>query len=161
MEGNETRALASQNLRPCFLGVSLSDQTGTSLVEVMIAVLVFLIVMLGGLQYFLLPQTSNAREKIKRLAISSAQRKIEALIALGFFGISTDLNEVSTPIFLANIPAKRHTSIEMFDDPVDGLGGNDVDGKTHDYWVIKVEITWISGAEHEISLFTRMSEYGR
>ncbi len=58
------------------------NQNGTSIVEVMIAIAVFMIIMIGGLNYFTLPQSTVAREKIKRLAFAAAQQRMETLLAL-------------------------------------------------------------------------------
>ena len=79
------------------------DETGTSMIEVMIAIMVFMIIMVGGLQYFTLPQQIVARKKIKRLAVAEAQRRMEALVSLGFTGVVTDSNETNTSVTLAGI----------------------------------------------------------
>jgi len=60
------------------------DETGTSIVEVTIAMVVFMIIMLGGLTYFTLPQSTAVREKIKRLAFAAAHLRMEALLALDY-----------------------------------------------------------------------------
>ncbi len=60
------------------------DETGTSLVEVMVAMVVFMIIMVGGLTYFTLPQSTAVREKIKRLAFAAAHQRMETLLALDY-----------------------------------------------------------------------------
>ena len=65
--------------------VLFKDETGSSIIEVMIATVVFIIIMVGGLNYYVQPQIIEpARQKIKRLAISSAQSRMEILRALDF-----------------------------------------------------------------------------
>jgi len=54
--------------------VLFKDETGTSIVEVTIAMVVFMIIMAGGLNYFTLPQSTAVREKIKGLAFAAAQQ---------------------------------------------------------------------------------------
>ena len=74
------------------------DETGTSIAEVMIATVVFMIIMVGGLNYYVQPQIIEpARQKIKRLAISSAQSKMATLLALDFTAITSDSNKTDTP----------------------------------------------------------------
>ena len=60
------------------------DETGSSIIEVMVATVVFIIIMVGGLNYYVQPQSTRVRQKIKRLAISSAQSRMETLLALDF-----------------------------------------------------------------------------
>ena len=79
------------------------DENGTSMVEVMIAIVVFMIIMVGGLNYFLQPQSMIARQKIKRLAISAAQSRMETLLALDFTQITSDSNETNTSVSLGSI----------------------------------------------------------
>ena len=50
----------------------------------MVATVVFIIIMVGGLNYYVQPQSTIVRQKIKRLAISSAQSRMEILRALDF-----------------------------------------------------------------------------
>ncbi len=65
--------------------VLFKDETGSSIVEVMIATVVFMIIiMVGGLNYYVQPQSTSVRQKIKRLAISSAQSRMEIVRALDF-----------------------------------------------------------------------------
>ncbi len=74
------------------------DETGTSLVEVMVATVVFMIIMVGGLTYFTLPQSTAVREKIKGLAFAAAHQRMEALLALDYTAITADSNETATPV---------------------------------------------------------------
>ncbi len=102
--------------------LSLPNQDGTTLVEVMVGMLVFLVIMLGGLQYFALPQNIIVRQKLKRLAVSVAQQKMESIIALGYNQITTALNESATVVSLGSINGTRNTTITEFDDLANGQG---------------------------------------
>jgi len=44
------------------------DETGSSIIEVMVATVVFIIIMVGGLNYYVQPQIIRVREKIRRFA---------------------------------------------------------------------------------------------
>ena len=46
------------------------DEPGTSIVEVMVATVVFMIIMVGGLNYYVQPQSIMVREKIRQFATS-------------------------------------------------------------------------------------------
>lgn len=135
----------------------LRSQHGTTLIEVMIGMLVFLIIMLGGIQYFLLPQTTTARQKIKRLATSQAETRLEQLKSLNYALITAAFNETDTPVTLGSISGLRSTTISNIDDPEDGLGVSDSDGQTIDYKTIRVDISWVAGKQQTISMTSAVS----
>ena len=135
------------------------NQKGTSIIEVMIAVTVFIIIMIGGLNYFTLPQSTVAREKIKRLAFAAAHQRMETLLALDYTAITADSNEASTPLTLATKAASRNTTVTEVDDAADGLGGSDADSETVDYKSITIEITWNDGNNKSASITTNVSEF--
>lgn len=135
------------------------DETGTSMIEVMIAIMVFMIIMVGGLQYFTLPQQIVARKKIKRLAVAEAQRRMEALLSLGFTGVVTDSNETNTSVTLAGFTGNRNTTVTFTDDSADGLAGSDADSDTVDYKAIMVNVTWNDGNSQSVTLTTMLSAY--
>ncbi len=135
------------------------DETGTSLVEVMVATVVFMIIMVGGLTYFTLPQSTAVREKIKRLAFAAAHQRMEALLALDYIAITADSNEVAIPVTLATKAASRNTTVTVVDDATDGLGGSDADSETVDYKSITIEITWNDGNNKSASITTNVSEF--
>ncbi len=135
------------------------DETGTSLVEVMVAIVVFMIIMVGGLTYFTLPQSTAVREKIKRLAFAAAHQRMETLLALDYTAITADSNEASIPVTLATKAASRNTTVTEVDDAADGLGGSDADSETVDYKSITIEITWNDGNNKSASITTNVSEF--
>lgn len=136
------------------------DQDGTTTVEVMSAILIFMIIMVGGLNYFFLPQAIIARQKMKRLAISAARQKMESLLALNYNQLTSALNESGTVVSLGTVSGSRKTTITELDDPADGLSGNDADGNLVDYKIITVEISWSDGNNQTVSLTSRVSEFG-
>lgn len=134
------------------------DENGTSIVEVMIAIVVFLIIMVGGLNYFLQPQSAIVRQKIKRLAISATQTRMETLLALDFTQITSDSNETNTAVSLGAINGLRTTTVTTVDDAADGLGGSDADNDTVDYKTVFVKLTWDAGRSQEVSFTTNVSD---
>ena len=126
----------------------------------MIAVVVFIIIMIGGLNYFTLPQATVAREKIKRLAFAAAQQRMETLLALDYTAITADSNETATPVTLATRTASRNTTVTEVDDAADGLGGSDADADLVDYKSITVNITWNDGNNQSASITTKVSVFG-
>ncbi len=144
-----------QTGRRCFLA-----QSGTSIVEVMFAVVIFMIIMIGGLQYFTLPQATIAKQKFRRMAVSAARQRVETLLALGFTGVTPDSNETSVAVTLENKPATRNTTVVLVDDSGDGLGGSDADSDTVDYKRITVDILWNDGRNQSVTLTTNVSAYG-
>jgi len=139
--------------------VLFKDETGTSLVEVMVAIVVFMIIMVGGLTYFTLPQSTVVRDKIKRLAFAAAHQRMETLLALDYTAITADSNEASIPVTLATKAASRNTTVTEVDDAADGLGGSDADSETVDYKSITIEITWNDGNNKSASITTNVSEF--
>ena len=134
-------------------------ETGSSIIEVMVATVVFLIIMIGGLQYFVLPQSITVRQKIKRLAVVTAAERMETLLALDYTAVTADSNETNTPVTIGNISGYRNTTITQVDDSADGLGGSDADGETVDYKTVTVNISW-HGNDRQFTLTTELSEFG-
>ncbi len=139
----------------------LQNQDGTTIVEAMSAILIFIVIMVGGLHYFFLPQAIFARQKIKRLAIVDARQKMESVATLGYNQVSSALNESGVPVVLGTITGSRTTTITEVDDPADGVGANDADGVLVDYKKITVQISWNDGNNQQISFSTNVSEFGR
>ena len=128
--------------------------------ETMVAIAVFMIIMIGGLNYFTLPQAIVGREKLKRLAFAQAHQRMEALLELDYTAITADSNETATPVTLATRTGLRNTAVTEVDDPADGLGGGDADADSLDYKSITVDITWNDGNNKSASITTRVSEFG-
>ena len=123
-----------------------------------------IIIMVGGLNYYVQPQITIVRQKIKRLAISSAQSSMEIVRALDFTAITPDSNETDTPVALGSIIGLRTATVTTVDDAADGLGSADADADadadTVDYKTIAATISWTSGGQRQISFSTKVSAYG-
>jgi len=128
-----------------------------TLVEVMIAVLIFTVVMLGGMNYFALPKSAIVRQKVKRLAISAAHDHLDSLASLDYDRITRALNERGRKISLGKLAATRTTIITLVDDRADGLGANDADGDRVDYKIFTVRIRW--GRSRSLALSSAKSKY--
>ena len=87
----------------------------------MVATVVFMIIMVGGLNYYVQPQIIMVREKIRRLATSAGERRMETLRALDFSQVTSDSNETNTSITLGAISGLRSTTVTSVDDAADGL----------------------------------------
>jgi len=127
-----------------FLG---QRETGASIVEVTIAMVVFIIIMVAGVNYYFLPQATIGRQKTKRLVVTAARDRMEKLIALQYAGVTPDSNETNTPVTVGNTTINRTTTITEVDDAADGLGGADADSDTVDYKLITVAISWNDSAQ--------------
>ena len=140
--------------------LSLLNQNGSSVVEVMVAIVVFMVIMIGGTSYFTVPQAVGARQKMKRLAVSEAKQRLETFLGLGFHAVVTDSNETGTSVTLAGLTGSRDTTITYVDDAGDGTGGSDADSDIVDYKTITVSISWNDGNSRSISLSTKISGFG-
>ena len=100
--------------------VLFKDETGSSIIEVMIATVVFIIIMVGGLNYYVQPRIIIVREKVRRLAVSAGQQRMETLRALDFSAVTSGSNETDTAITLGAISGLRSTTVTSVDDAADG-----------------------------------------
>jgi cytoskeletal protein RodZ len=125
----------------------------------MVAIVVFMVIMIGGLNYFTVPQAIMAREEMKRMAVAAAQQRMETLLQSDYTEVTADSNETDTPVPLANISGLRTTTVTEIDDAADGLGGSDADGNTVDYKNVMVLITWSDGNSQSLSFTTTVSEF--
>ena len=158
----EQRCLQHGSFRdaPGTRGCLWRNQDGSSVVEVMVAIVVFMVIMLGGLNYFTIPQATMAREKMRRSAVTQAQLRMESLLKLEYTAITADSNETATPVTLAKITGSRNTTITTVDDAADGLGGSDADADTVDYKNITVDVTWSDGNNQSVVFTAKVSAYG-
>ena len=138
--------------------VLFKDETGSSIIEVMIATVVFIIIMVGGLNYYLQPRIIIVREKVRRLAVSAGQQRMETLRALDFSAVTADSNETDTSITLGAINGLRSTTVTLVDDAADGLAGADADADTVDYKTILVTVSWTSGNQQQLAFSTIVSK---
>ncbi|KAA3612063.1 MAG: hypothetical protein DWQ05_18860 [Calditrichaeota bacterium] len=134
------------------------NQKGVSLVEAMIAIVIFMIIMIGGHSYFARSHMVMAYGKLQRLAVAAAVHKMESLVKLDYSSLSSSLNETDVTIDLGNRSGTRSTTITYIDDAADGQAGADSDGNTLDYKMIAVEIAWSDSREQSYSLSTFVIE---
>ena len=124
----------------------------------MIAIVIFMIIMIGGHAYFSRSQMIIAYDRTKRLAVAAAAERMEYIRQLGYAAISSSLDETAVTISLGSRSGTRTTTITNIDDAGDGLGGSDADGNSVDYKQITVEIAWQSSSAQTYSLSTYRAE---
>lgn len=124
----------------------------------MVASVVFLVIMSGGLQYYSLSNSILVRQKLRRLAIAAASARMETLAALDYDQATADSNETGKPINIGSKPATRTTTITTVDDAADGLAGADADANTADYKSVSVQVAWSDGRSQAISMVSRMAD---
>ncbi|MBL7067210.1 MAG: type II secretion system protein [Candidatus Marinimicrobia bacterium] len=134
----------------------LHDESGTTLVEVMAAIFISTIIMIGGSQFFYQSKRFLNQEKNRRIAITIAEQKIEATLSYPYDKIIADLTEVNT---LVDGKWTRTTTFSSIDDSADGTGANDLDGNTDDYWKITVTVNWGEQPNKSVSVESYISEY--
>ncbi len=135
-----------------------SQEQGATIIEVMIAVALFLIIMVGGMNFFALPRGELARQKQQRLAVIIAAERLERLKALGYDELTKAYSETATAVTLGALTAQRTTTITEIDDAADGLAGSDSDAETTDYKQVDIEVAWTSTRRRQIALSTRISK---
>lgn len=124
----------------------------------MIAIVIFMIIMIGGQTYFVRSQSLIAYDNVKRHAVADAVRKMESLVNLDYSSITSSLNETSVTVNLGTRNGTRTTTITNIDDTADGEGGADSDGNTVDYKMIEIEVSWTTNREQSIEISTYVVE---
>lgn len=135
----------------------IHDESGTTLVEVLIAIVIMTILLVGGLQFVTVGREAVTVERYHRLALLIAESRLEDARQYAYSSLATSLAETNTPVTLGNIAGTRTTVVEHIDDDFDGTGGGDADGNTVDYKKITVTVNWAS--RHSVSLETYVSEH--
>ena len=97
---------------------------------------------------------------MRRLAVVSANHRMETLMALDFTAITSDSNETNTPVTIGKVSGTRNTTVTDVDDGADGTGGSDSDGDTIDYRTITIDVKWNDGKDRPVTLTTKLSEFG-
>jgi len=140
-------------IKRCF-----KDETGSTLVEVMIAILITSIVFIGGSQFFYGGKLFLNHGKDRRIALAIAEQRIETVLRYPYYQLADSLAEAGTVI---DGKWTRTTTCSGVDDETDGLGAGDSDGNTDDYLEIVVMVNWgeTSGKSILLNYFT--SEYRR
>lgn len=135
----------------------IENDSGVTLAETAVAILIMTILIIGGLQFVSVGREWLTAEKYHRIALILAESRLEAARKYSWEILSDSLSESNTSISLKDVPGTRTTVITDIDDDFDGTGGSDIDANTVDYKHVEVTVTWAS--TQSLSLETYISEY--
>ena len=134
-------------------------ESGTTIIEAMIAMLIAAIVMLGGLNFFYGGEYFINRTKNRRIALVIVENRMELSHNFPYSVLADSLNENNTQVSMGDILGLRTTTVNSIDDGIDGLGGSDSDGDTDDYKKITVSFQWTGKSTQTITLSSYISKY--
>ncbi|MCG2715877.1 MAG: hypothetical protein L6422_06285, partial [Candidatus Marinimicrobia bacterium] len=117
----------------------LGNESGTTLVEVMVAIIITTIIMIGGLQFFYGGKLFLNHGKSRRIALAIAEQRMETVLRYPYNQMADSLSEAGTVI---DGNWTRSTTVSGIDDDTDGLGADDSDVNTDDYRKIVVTVDW-------------------
>ncbi|MFH1214022.1 MAG: hypothetical protein V1681_08020 [Candidatus Neomarinimicrobiota bacterium] len=135
----------------------IGAETGTTLVESIVAITLISVIMLGGFQFFVGGKSSINDSGFRRLAIIRAEERLEAANRFEYAVLADSLDETQTVVNLGSLTGLRTTVVTATDDPIDGLAGADLDGDPDDYKQITTTISWPLGGQNQVSLSTSVS----
>ncbi len=124
--------------------------------ELMVAIIITTIIMIGGLQFFYGGKLFLNHGKSRRIALAIAEQRMETVLRYSYNQMADSLSEVSTVI---DGNWTRSTIFSGVDDSTDGLGASDSDGNTDDYREITVAVNWGESSNKSISIKNYISEY--
>lgn len=125
----------------------MRENKGYSLIEVMVAALIFIIGIFGTLAYFFYSQTNLNVERHRRTALQIAHSRLEFLRTVSYNNIM-NYAENGTDVNIDEIKGKRYTTIEDLDDPEDP-------DTAPDYKKITVKVIWFENKRNnEVVLST-------
>jgi len=136
----------------------LGGESGTTLVELMVAIVISAIIMIGGLQFFYGGKLYLNHGKSRRIALAIAEQRMETVLRYPYNQVADSLSEAGTVI---GGKWTRSTLVSGVDDDTDGLEGNDDDENTDDYLEIEVTVDWGESSNKSISIQNYISEYGQ
>lgn len=126
----------------------IASRAGTSLVEVLVATMLFLLAVLGVFGHLTYGRIQVNLEMRRRYAAEAAHSRLEVLRTAPYDGLHAYAEE-QTPVDLDGIVGSRTTVVDDVDE--------DGDGAT-DYRSLAVTITWPeNGTDHELRLVTLRS----
>jgi len=129
---------------------SFGSNKGVSLVEVMIALMIIALVMLGGGMFFFYGRVTIIREAHRRAALLVASQILEELKAADYDGIS---DTPAVPVDVDNLSEESNpyptmvTEVEYVDD-------DDPTDSDQDYKKVTVIVNWHDGTSNSVSLTT-------
>ena len=134
-------------------------ESGTTIIEAMIAMLIATIVMLGGLNFFYGGEYFINRTKNRRIALVIVENRMELSHNFPYSVLADSLNENNTQVSMGDILGLRTTTVNSIDDGIDGLGASDWDSNTDDYKKITVSFQWTGKSTQTITLSSYISKY--
>ncbi|MFH1252319.1 MAG: prepilin-type N-terminal cleavage/methylation domain-containing protein [bacterium] len=136
----------------------LSGESGTTLVELMVAIVISAIIMIGGLQFFYGGKLFLNHGKDRRIALAIAEQRMETVLRYPYNQVADSLSEAGMVI---GGKWTKTTTVSGVDDDTDGLGIGDSDGNINDYLEIAVTVDWGESSSKSILIKNYISEYGR
>jgi hypothetical protein len=133
------------------------NETGTTIIEAMIAMLIAAIVMLGGLNFFYGGEYFINRIKNKRTALVIVENRMELAHNFPYSVLADSLNENNTQVPMGDILGLRTTTVNSIDDGIDSLGASDLD--SNDYKKMTVSFQWTGKSTQTITLSSYISKY--
>jgi prepilin-type N-terminal cleavage/methylation domain-containing protein len=119
-----------------------TNNHGYTLIEVMVAVTLLAIIVLGTSQYFVLSRLEIEKGIRSQLAWANMASRMEKAIDLGFTSLQDSLPESSVSLILSGIQGYRSTIITAIDDSSDGLAPADT--TTPDMIKVVINFAWFS-----------------
>lgn len=135
----------------------LKNESGVTLLETLLAMVLLSVIVLGGFQFFAGGRGAIDAETIRRLAIIQAEKRLELANQYDYASLEAGLNESETPLSLSRIIGSRTTVVTSIDDPIDGLATADADTDSVDYKQIVTTIRWSDNSTYQVSLSTYIS----
>jgi Tfp pilus assembly protein PilV len=136
----------------------LCQPAGTTLVEVMIAMLLITTILLGGVQFFFGGRGHLQKARMRRLAAICLTERAEYLRQLGYSGVSDALNEDNVEVQFGSQRLQRSTIVQEVDDDLDGTGTDDADSNPVDYKNVKIVVGWLGTSPSRISATVILTE---
>jgi len=117
----------------------LASQRGVSLVEIMVAAVVFAIVCLAVVEFFHLGRAYIHEMGLRRTALALAQQKMEQLrgTAFGAADLAIGSHGTETVPLAENLSGSRAWSVVWKDDVANGYSGSE-----QDYKEVTINVVW-------------------
>lgn len=134
------------------------SKSGTTLIEVMIALIIIAIVIMGGGMFFFYGRVIIIREAHRRAATLVASGRVEELKAKDYGEINVGTEEVNIDVDNLSkdsaIPPTMVTEVVYVDDPEDGIGETDDPDGIDDYKKATITVEWTNGTTRTVNLDT-------
>jgi len=127
-----------------------NNNTGFTLIEVMISMVLLSIIFLGTVQYFVFSGNQIQKGVRSQEGYRLMVLQVERALTLDYVDLSDSLSESNTQIDVNNINAFRSTVLLPVDDPLDGLSPVDLD--IPDYYQMNISVAWFTQANIQDSL---------